>query len=57
MPKSKLFASIRLLKANDRFQASHAIENSNAQFIEDHQLSDIVVALTPELEQAIINAI
>jgi len=57
MPKSKLFASIRLLRANNGLQAVDNIENCIAQFVDDDELSDVVVELTPELRKAIINAI
>jgi len=55
--KPKLFASIRIVKANNRIQAMHDIENCNAQFIDSDELSDVIVELSPELRDSILNAI
>ena len=58
MPNQNLFISIRIIKGKKHDSTNtiaKQLQNDKAEFIDDHELSDCVLMLTPELKKLLIS--
>lgn len=53
----KLYLSIRVVQSENLITACKEITNGEANFNDNHILSDLVLVLNPTLEKEILNAI